>query len=151
MCSGSGSAWVEHPVTIDALSTAAQRLVRHGLARVVNGKVAITDPALAKAVGAADDPEYYLRLIAEVLDATRHLTDGLAAQTVAALQAGAHSGPVHAQAQDLVKQVVGGRLRAALEHRLAMPEVTSRKPAAPSPTPGWLPGRRRTAGPATPG
>ncbi len=100
-------AWVEHPVTIDALSTAAQRLVRHGLARVVNGKVAVTDPALAKAVGAAEDPEYYLRLIAEVLDATRHLTDGLAAQTVAALQAGAHFRPGARQAQDLVKQVVG--------------------------------------------
>jgi hypothetical protein len=51
--------------------------------------------------------------------------DGLAAQTVAALQAGAHFRPGAHHAQDLVKQVVVGRLRAALEHRLAMPAVTS--------------------------
>lgn len=48
-------AWVEQPLTIDAPSTAAHRLVRRGLTNVVNGKVAITDAAVAKAVGAADD------------------------------------------------------------------------------------------------
>ena len=114
-------AWAE--VTIDALSTAAQRLVRHGLARVANGRVAITDPAVATAVGAADDPEYYLRLVAEVLDSTRHLIDDLAAQTAAALKAGAHFRPGSGQAGDLAKQVVGGRLRAALEHHLATAEL----------------------------
>ncbi len=114
---------VEHSVTIDALSTTAQRLVRHGLARVVNGKVVITDPAVAKAVGSADDPEYYLRLVTEVLDSTSRLIDSLAAQAAAALQAGAHFRPGAREAEDLAKHVVGGRLRAALEQRLAMPEL----------------------------
>ena len=82
--------WADQPVAVDALSTAAQRPVRHGLAGVANGRVAITDPAVAKAVGAADDPEYHLRVVAEVLDATRHPIDGLAAQRAAALQAGVH-------------------------------------------------------------
>ena len=49
-------AWAEQPVTVDALSTAAQRLVRHGLAQVVNGRVAITDPAVAKAVSRPTTP-----------------------------------------------------------------------------------------------
>jgi hypothetical protein len=90
---------------------------------VVNGKVAITDPALAKAVGAADDPEHYVRVIADVLDATRHLVEHLAAQTAAALRAGAHFRAGAQDAEDLAKQVVGGRLRVALENHLAVPEV----------------------------
>lgn len=116
-------AWAEQPVTIDALSTAAQRLVRHGLAKVVNGKVAITDPAVARAVGTADDPEHHARLIAEVLDATRHLIEDLAAQTAAAFRTGAQFRPEADQDEDLAKQVVGGKLQAALEQHLATPEV----------------------------
>ena len=116
-------AWAERPVAVDALSTSAQRLVRHGLARVANGRVAITDPAVANAVGAADDPEHYLRGVAEVLDATHHLIDDLAAQTAAALRAGAHFRAGAQDAEDLAKQVVGGRLRVALENHLALPEV----------------------------
>jgi DNA-binding transcriptional MerR regulator len=115
---------VEHPVTIEALSTAAQRLVRHGVARVVNGKVTITDPAVAEAVRTADDPEHYVRVIAEVLDATRPLIEDLAAHTAAALQAVAHLRAGVQQAEDLAKHVVGGRLRAALDEHLATPEVT---------------------------
>ena len=116
--------WAERPVAVDALSTSAQRLVRHGLARVANGRVAITDPAVANAVGAADDPEHSMRVIADVLDSTRHLIDGLAAQTAAALRAGGYSRPGIRQAEDLAKRVVAGRLRAALEDHLASPEVT---------------------------
>jgi DNA-binding transcriptional MerR regulator len=116
-------AWAEQPVAIDALSTAAQRLVRHGLARVANGRVVITDPAVAGTVGAADDPEYYLRVLADVLDSTRHLVDDLAAQTAAALRAGAPFRPGARRAEDLAKQVVAGRLRAALEEHLATPEA----------------------------
>jgi DNA-binding transcriptional MerR regulator len=116
---------VEQPVTIETLSAAAQRLVRHGLAQVVNGKVTITDPAVARAVKSADDPEYYLRLVAEVLDSTRPLIDSVAAQAAAALQAGAHFRPGVRAAGDLAKHVVGGRLRAALEEHLATPEVAS--------------------------
>ncbi len=116
-------AWAEQPVAVDALSTAAQRVVRHGLARVANGRVAITDPAVAKAVGAADDPEHHLRLVAEVLDATRHLIDDLAAQTAAALRAGAQLEPGSGHAEDLAIRVVAGRLRAALSEHLATSEV----------------------------
>ena len=116
-------AWAEKPVAVDALSTAAQRLVRHGLARVADGRVAITDPAVAKAVGGAEDPEHHLRLVAEVLDATRHLIDDLAAQTAVALRAGAHLPPSGAPAEDLATRVGAGRLRAALSEHLATPEV----------------------------
>jgi DNA-binding transcriptional MerR regulator len=116
-------AWVEQRVTVDALSTAAQRLVRHGLARVANGRVAITDPDIAGAVGAADDEEHSLRVIADVLDATRHLIDDVAAHTGAALRAGAHFRPEAGPAGDLVTRVVAGRLRAALADHLVATEV----------------------------
>lgn len=121
---GVNPALAQQPVAVDALSTAAQRLVRHGLARVANGRVAITDPAVANAVGAAEDQEHRLRVIADVLDATRHLIDDIAAQTAAALRGSAHLRPGTGHAGDLATRVVAGRLRAALEEHLAPAEVT---------------------------
>jgi len=121
---GVSAAWAEQPVTVDALSTAAQRLVRHGLARVANGRVAITDTAVAKAVDTADDPDHYLRVIADVLDATRHLIDDLAAHTADALRSGAQFRPGAGHAEDLATRVIAGRLRTALQAHLATPEVT---------------------------
>jgi DNA-binding transcriptional MerR regulator len=120
---GVRQAWTEQSVPVDGLSNAAQRLVRHGLARVVNGRVAVTDPAIAEAVSAADEPEYYLRVVAEVLDSTRHLIDDLAAQTTAALQTGSRFRGDVRRVEDLAKRVVTGRLRAALETRVAAPET----------------------------
>lgn len=116
--------WAEPPVVVDALGTAAHRLVRHGLARVVNGRVAVTEPTLARAVRAADDPEFYLRVVAEVLDSTHHLIDGLAERTVAAVKAGSQFRPGLRRAEDLAKRVVAGRLRAALEEHLGAPQAT---------------------------
>ena len=121
---GVRAAWAEQAVAVDGLSTAAHRLVRYGLARAADGRVAITDPAVAKAVGTADDPERYVRVIAEVLAATRDLIDSLAAQAAGALRAAAHIGQGTGAAEDLATRVIAGRLRAALEDHLVTPEVT---------------------------
>jgi len=115
---GVGPAYAGQPVSVDALSTTAQRLVRHGLARVVNGRMVVTDTRIAEAIGAVDEPEHHLRVVADILDSTRHLIDGLAAQTAAVLRAGAHLPPAVDGAEALAKRVVAGRLRAALDEHL---------------------------------
>ena len=118
--------WAEPPVVVDTLGSAAQRLVRYGLARPFNGRVAVTDAVLANAIRTADDPEFYLRVVAEVLDSTHQLIAGVAVQAAAAVRTGSQFRPGMGGSDDVVKRVVAGRLRAALEEHLAAPQAWAR-------------------------
>jgi DNA-binding transcriptional MerR regulator len=79
-------------VTVDALNTVAQRLVRHDLGRVVNGRVVLTDPAIAKMIAGAENPGHCLQVVAEVLESTREAISELAGHVAAALPTGSGRG-----------------------------------------------------------
>jgi len=85
---GTGAPGDTENVTVDALNTVAQRLVRHGLGRVVHGQVVLTDPAIATMISEADDPEYYLQVVAELLESTRGAIGELTGRVAAALRTG---------------------------------------------------------------
>lgn len=103
-------------MTLDAVSAAAQRAVRHGLGRVIDGRVVITDPDIARALSAADDPEQCLQLMTEVLDTTGEVIDDLALRTVAVLRSGSPDG-----IEDITKRALLNRLQTTFdEHMTAL-------------------------------
>lgn len=130
-------------MTLDAVSAAAQRAVRHGLGRVIDGRVVITDPDIARALSAADDPEQCLQLMTEVLDTTGEVIDDLAVRTVAVLRSGSPDG-----IEDITKRALLNRLQITFDQQMtALLGVRGVLTAIP----GWWPGRRQSVGPAIPG
>lgn len=103
-------------MTLDAVSTAAQRAVRHGLGRVVDDRVVITDPEIARALSTVEDPEQCLHVMTEVLDTTGEVIDDLAVRTVAVLRSGSPNG-----VEDITKRALLSRLQTTFdEHMTAL-------------------------------
>lgn len=73
-------------VDIDSAGEEAGRLVTYGLADIVDGRVAFTDPTLAAIVGRAADPLLYIRAILRIEAATRRDVDSLAEVVADSLQ-----------------------------------------------------------------
>lgn len=105
-------------VALDGLTTAAKRAVRYGLGRVVDGRVVITDPAIARALAAADDPECWLRVMTEVLDTTGEVIDDLALRTVAVLRSGAVSGSDRDGIEHITKRALLSRLQTTFDEHV---------------------------------
>lgn len=105
-------------VALDALTAAAQRAVRYGLGRVVDGRVVITDPAIARALAAAEDPEYWLTVMTEVLDTTGEVIDDLALRTVAVLRSGAMSGSDRDGIEHITKRALLSRLQTTFDEHV---------------------------------
>ncbi|MEV3906030.1 MerR family transcriptional regulator [Mycobacterium sp. NPDC050551] len=87
----------EGPLDISVGSDEARRLVELGLARRVDGAVALTDPVLGEIVARAADQMLYIRALLRIVESTRQDIDALAAAVVTALEEclTARFGPEH--------------------------------------------------------
>jgi DNA-binding transcriptional MerR regulator len=109
-------------VDIDADGDEAQRLVRHGLAEVVDGRVTLVDPNIAEVVVAADEPLRYVQTILRVADGVADQLDELAKSVVESLEESLLAGDGQRQATDyrtLGRRVVTDRLEDVLQRYLA--------------------------------
>jgi DNA-binding transcriptional MerR regulator len=79
-------------VDIDADGDEAQRLVRHGLAEVVDGRLTLVDPNIAEVVVAADEPLRYVQTILRVADGVADQLDELAKSVVESLEESLQAG-----------------------------------------------------------
>ncbi|BBZ29574.1 hypothetical protein MMAD_38690 [Mycolicibacterium madagascariense] len=120
-------------VAIDADGDEARRLVAHGLAEVVDGRVTLTNPHLAELLDRVADQLPYVQAILEVADRVTGLLDELAGVVADALEdslpaAAPAQGPVAGPASErlqviddyglLGRRVVAERFGAALRRRL---------------------------------
>lgn len=139
--SGAGDA---DAVGIGAESDEARRLVDYGLARVIDGGVVLTDPAVRQVVSRSADHLAAVRALLHIVEASRDAVDALAAQFVATLgecmaaQFGADYTPTPDNVDELARaardyrdlwtSVVSGRLDAALQRHMptADPEQSPR-------------------------
>jgi DNA-binding transcriptional MerR regulator len=80
------SATAPRTVDIDADGPDARRLIGYGLAEVVDGGVAMTDPAVGEIVARSPDQGLYVRGLLRIYEATRDAVDGLAGRFVRALE-----------------------------------------------------------------
>lgn len=120
---------------IGADSDEARRLVEYGLARVADGVVVVTDPAVGKVLARSPDQLAYVRALLHIFEATHGAVDALAAQFVSALddfvaaRFGAGFDPAPEDVDDLARavrdhrdlwtSVVSGRLDKALHGHMA--------------------------------
>jgi DNA-binding transcriptional MerR regulator len=121
-------------IPLDPSGAEARRLCASGLAQVVDGQLAFTNPAVAEIVGRAAEPLDYLRAILRVHDAASAAIENLAAAKAGALQGstearfGANYVPrsedmaelrrIVADYRDLGNHVVADLLDVAVERRL---------------------------------
>jgi DNA-binding transcriptional MerR regulator len=110
------SDWRTSVLTLNADPTDAdvRTLIEFGLARIVDGAVELTDPALAAIVTGADDQRLCVRIIAHVARSTGVAIDHLAESTAAALTEcqGARSDVVDELGRAVVSAGVARALRA---------------------------------------
>ncbi|KAA0093204.1 MerR family transcriptional regulator [Mycolicibacterium sp. P1-18] len=108
-------------VDIDADGDEAQRLVRHGLAEVVDGRLTLVDPNIAEVVVAADEPLRYVQTILRVADGVADQLDELAKSVVESLEESLRVGDGQRLATDyrtLGRRVVTDRLEDVLQRYL---------------------------------
>ncbi|OMC31919.1 hypothetical protein A5740_13635 [Mycobacterium sp. GA-1841] len=117
------SAWQRRarPLSLDPGDGDVRTLVACGLARIVDGAVELTDPALAAFVDGADDPRGCVRIMAHLVRSTTPAIDHLAEST-AALLAECQVSSSCAGMAELVEAVVSARMRGALRSGLATAE-----------------------------
>lgn len=73
-------------VDIDPAGDEAKRLVDHGLAEVVDGRLTLVDPNIAEVVGGTDEQLRYVQTILRVADGAAGLLDELAKSVVESLE-----------------------------------------------------------------
>jgi hypothetical protein len=108
-------------VDIDVDGDEAQRLVRHGLAEVVDGRLTLVDPNIAEVVVAADEPLRYVQTILRVADGVADQLDELAKSVVESLEESLRAGDGQRLATDyqtLGRRVVTDRLEDVLQRYL---------------------------------
>ncbi|OMC05823.1 hypothetical protein A5733_19350 [Mycobacterium sp. NS-7484] len=117
------SAWQRRgtALSLDADDDDVRTLVVGGLARVVDGAVELTDPALAAFVGAAEDQRGCVRVMAHLVRLTGPAIDHLTESTAAVL-AECQAGRSCAGMAELVPAVVSARARRAMRSGLAVAE-----------------------------
>lgn len=71
---------------IDADGDEAQRLVYYGLAEIVDGRLTLVDPSIAKVVGGAEEQLRYVQTILRVADGISDQLDQLAKSVVKSLE-----------------------------------------------------------------
>ncbi|MEU0496139.1 MerR family transcriptional regulator [Mycobacterium sp. NPDC006124] len=77
---------------IDPDGDEARRLVGHGLAEVVDGRVTLVDPNIAEVVVAADEPLRYVQTMLRVADGVADQLDELAQSVVESLEESLQAG-----------------------------------------------------------
>jgi DNA-binding transcriptional MerR regulator len=113
----------------------ARRLIAHGLAEVVDGRLSLIDPRIAQLVGQATDQTAYVRMILGIADGTADALDAVATAVVNVWERSVveRFGPNHvprpediaelqrmvADCRVLASRVVGDKLADALARRLA--------------------------------
>ncbi|GAB7069145.1 MerR family transcriptional regulator [Mycobacterium hodleri] len=108
-------------VDIDADGDEARRLVRHGLAEVVDGRLTLVDPNIAEVVVAADEPLRYVQTILRVADGVADQLDELAKSVVESLEESLLAGDGQRLATDyqtLGRRVVTDRFEDVLQRYL---------------------------------
>jgi len=106
---------------IDADGDEARRLVGHGLAEVVDGRLTLVDPNIAKVVVAADEPLRYVQTILRVADGVADQLDEVAKSVVESLEESLGAGDGQRLATDyrtLGRRVVTDRLEDVLQRYL---------------------------------
>ncbi|MGV0794138.1 MerR family transcriptional regulator [Mycolicibacterium sp. XJ1819] len=94
-------------VDIDPDSPEARKLVEYGLAELVRGGVAMTDPAIGEIIARAPDQLLYVRAVLSIHEETRDAIDDLAGGFVHALEASltARFGENYAAAADQTEEL----------------------------------------------
>jgi DNA-binding transcriptional MerR regulator len=119
---------------IDPDANEAQRLIEHGLAKLEDGAVVLTDQKIREIVARTPEQLLYVRAILRIFESTRATIDELATEVVNALEecVVARFGPNYVPKpdeypelsrivqdyRDLGHKVVGDRLDAALQERM---------------------------------
>lgn len=113
-------------VHVDPASEEAQRLVRYGLAEVIDGEVTLVNPGIAEIVGRVTDQVPYVQTILRVSDGVVDLLEQLGAAVVAVLEqnspqpgAAPTSSRTAADYRVLSRRVVADQLEATLQRHLA--------------------------------
>lgn len=126
-------------VDIDAHGDEAQRLVYYGLAEVVDGRLTLVDPSIAKVVVGAEEQLRYVQTILRVADGVSDQLDRLAKSVVESLEQSlldGDTGRVAPRGRDdelrrvatdyltLGRRVVTDRLENALQRYLTVAETS---------------------------
>jgi DNA-binding transcriptional MerR regulator len=126
-------------VDIDADGDEAQRLVYYGLAEVVDGRLTLVDPNIAKVVVGAEEQLRYVQTILRVVDGVSDQLDQLAKSVVESLEQSLLDGDigrvtprggrdeqrrVATDYRTLGRQVVTDRLENALQRYLTVAETS---------------------------
>ncbi|MDX1891498.1 MerR family transcriptional regulator [Mycolicibacterium sp. 050158] len=125
----------------------ARRLVKYGLAEVVDDRLRLIDPSLAEIVGRVSDPLPYVRAILRVADRVADPLDDLAKEVADALEATAPAGECSPRREDcgelrrrvddyrdLGRRVVADRFGDALRRHFVSAEATRAADDAPAGT-----------------
>ncbi|WP_232006336.1 MerR family transcriptional regulator [Mycobacterium sp. 852013-50091_SCH5140682] len=94
-------------------------LVSHGLARIVDGAVALTDPVLAEVVDQVADQQLWVHTIAQVTTATDAAIDALAESAVATVAENLTAQP-EADSRELARAVLSSLLDQAVKQAAAI-------------------------------
>jgi DNA-binding transcriptional MerR regulator len=109
-----GPASAEAVVDVDPDGEEARRLLEHGFAEAVDGRVTLVDPTIAEIVSRAPDQRPYVQAMLGVADRVTDLLDEVAKRVVEGVDDGVFSDDYRA----IGRRVVIDQFEAALQRRL---------------------------------